>query len=219
MQTQSVATTFELMGETFRLFPHKAIFWDRYKILLIADLHFGKAAHFRKEGIAVPPSVSEKNWAKLTYLLVETAPERVLFLGDLFHSKHNEDCERFGRFLKKFPDISYELVLGNHDILDTSVYEGFDMVIHDPVLEISPFIFSHEPFEEPHDELYNLAGHIHPAVKFRGTARQGLKLPCFYFSKMQGILPSFGSFTGNHSIKPKKEDDIFVVVEDKVMKI
>ena len=33
------------------------------------------------------------------------------------------------------------------------------------------------------------------------------------------ILPAFGEFTGNHTLTPKKEDEIFVVVDNQVVKI
>ncbi|HNU41619.1 MAG TPA: phosphoesterase, partial [Cyclobacteriaceae bacterium] len=65
--------------------------------------------------------------------------------------------------------------------------------------------------------VYNLSGHIHPAVRLKGTGRQSVMLPCFYFGKQQGILPAFGSFTGMARIVPKKEDRIFVIAENKVI--
>ena len=68
-------------------------------------------------------------------------------------------------------------------------------------------------------KLYNLAGHIHPAIKLKGKARQSLRVPCFYFGNENGILPAFGNFTGTASINIKKTDNVFVIAEKEVIKI
>jgi uncharacterized protein len=44
-------------------------------------------------------------------------------------------------------------------------------------------------------------------------------LPCFYFSKKHAILPAFSRFTGLAKIKPGMADNVFVIVEDDVIKI
>ncbi|MDX1672145.1 MAG: hypothetical protein R3211_07370 [Balneolaceae bacterium] len=66
---------------------------------------------------------------------------------------------------------------------------------------------------------YLLSGHIHPAVKLRGKARQSMKLPCFYFGKQQGVLPAFGHFTGTHVIKPQPDDRVYAIVNQRVVPI
>ncbi|MES2766787.1 MAG: phosphoesterase, partial [Bacteroidota bacterium] len=68
-------------------------------------------------------------------------------------------------------------------------------------------------------ENYLLAGHIHPGVKLTGKGRSVLKLPCFYFGERQGILPAFGGFTGLGIIQPQRASQVFVVVEDSIVKL
>ena len=51
----------EVHGESFVLYPQKAVFWPKHKILMIADLHLGKINHFRRSGIAVPTKANDKN--------------------------------------------------------------------------------------------------------------------------------------------------------------
>jgi len=46
-----------------------------------------------------------------------------------------------------------------------------------------------------------------------------MRLPCFYFSEMYSILPSFGSFTGSSKLRAKAGDKVFVISEDKVIEI
>ena len=36
------------------LHPSGAVYWEEKQTLLLADVHLGKVAHFRKNGISVP---------------------------------------------------------------------------------------------------------------------------------------------------------------------
>ncbi len=211
--------TTTIMGEELILHPLRAIYWPKKRILFLADLHLGKATHFRKAGIAVPAAVEDNNLDKLTALLVDFKPSRVLFLGDLFHSDYNLNWEQFGLFLKEFSGVSFELVPGNHDIMEHSEYEKFSIKIHPETLTIPPFYLTHEPLDEVPANLYALVGHIHPGVRMRGPSKQSLRLPCFFFGKDQGILPAFGTFTGLANLRPKKSDKVFVIVNDQVMAV
>lgn len=211
----------KILGQTFQLHALKAAYWEEESCLLMADLHLGKAAHFRKAGIPVPPNVTDANWDRMINLLLHFKPERVLLLGDLFHSTYNQVCDDFIQLIKQFSSISFELVLGNHDILGHQFYTNNSLLIHNPTLKLGPFIFSHHPLEdwEIPNTYYNIAGHIHPSVRLRGNARQQLRFPCFYFGKKQGIFPAFGLFTGMATITPRKGDQVYVLVEESVIKV
>jgi metallophosphoesterase superfamily enzyme len=65
-----------------RLLPEKAAFLDAEKMLIIADLHFGKINHFRQAGMPVPAAVNRHNEETLIDLINLTRPARVVFLGD-----------------------------------------------------------------------------------------------------------------------------------------
>jgi metallophosphoesterase superfamily enzyme len=86
-------------------------------------------------------------------------------------------------------------------------------------LSIHPFLFVHDinDLTDQDNSKYTLSGHIHPAVQLKGPGRQAMKLPCFYFGKQYGVLPAFGSFTGTHVIEPKKDDDIFIIADSKIL--
>ncbi len=199
--------------------PEKGLVLMAEKVLVLADLHFGKINHFRKSGIPVPTKANDRNSEFLIDLINRVKPQRVIFLGDLFHSHYNEEWEVLGQVLRHFSGCSFELVRGNHDIMSNLQYDRHKMQVHEGALKIGPFIFTHEPLEKPEGDFYNIAGHIHPGVNLKGNGRQSLTLPCFYFGKHQGILPAFGSFTGLAKINPKKEDQIFVIAEGKILKV
>lgn len=208
----------KIKGTNLLLLPQKALLVPDQQILLLADLHLGKANHFRRSGIPVPNAVNNKNLETLIELINSHQPRKVIFLGDLFHSFYNEEWEALGQVVKHFSQIQFKLVRGNHDVMSELQYERCQLEVFEQ-LELGPFLLTHEPLEEIPENQYNIAGHIHPGVKLRGKGRQSLILPCFYFGKEQAILPAFGAFTGFVKVKVFKGDHVFVIAEQRIIKI
>lgn len=199
-----------------QLLSEKAIYMPDYNMLVVSDLHFGKIEHFRKNGIGLPAQAARKDIDKLEKLIRSVDAKDVVFLGDLFHSDYNNAWPAFKSMIAGFYNKTFYLVLGNHDILDESLYEDMKLTYQ---MEINDLILTHEPLDEIIDGKYNLCGHIHPGVKLRGKGKQALRIPCFYFGAHTGILPSFGTFTGTHVIKPIVGDRVFVVDEGIVVEV
>jgi DNA ligase-associated metallophosphoesterase len=208
----------EINQHKFQLHPLKAIYWPAQKTLICSDVHIGKAEQFRKNGIALPKLVNTNNFWNLSILFDQLKPERWLVLGDLMHSSVNKEWDDLSDFLANYPGISSHLVRGNHELYADSIYRDLNFQVSEVLCENS-FCFSHEAKEGLEDGIFNFHGHIHPAVRLRGAAGQSLKLPCFYKTSNKLILPSFGSFTGSHIIKPKKEDGVFVIAGNEVKQI
>lgn len=206
---------FQFLNQDFQLLPQHAMLWKNTDTLIVSDLHIGKGGHFRKNGLAMPVQVNLENLWKLSGLLLDHKPKRLLLLGDLFHSSFNKEWEQFQDMLANFPNLEKVLIRGNHDVLPDHHFTNAGIVVIDELIE-GPFIFSHEPLLVW--EGYNLCGHIHPAVRLKGSGRQRLRVPCFYFGEKQGMLPSFGYFTGSHVIQPKKNDQIFVCADGLVLR-
>ena len=205
-----------LADQQMRLLAEKAIHLPDHDMLLIADLHFGKVEHFRKNGIGIPAGASDKDFRKLRNLVLKTNASKVVFLGDLFHSDFNSAWYGFQSLIRELDDYSFHLVVGNHDIMEVDKYDSLH-VSHQ--MEVGNLILTHEPLDVIIENKYNLCGHIHPGVRLRGRAKQNLRLPCFYFGKHTGILPAFGSFTGLHVLKPMEGDKVFVVNGDIVVEV
>lgn len=206
----------ELWDEQFGLCPQKAVFWKSQKTLLLSDLHLGKINHFRKAGIPVPSKANDHNLEIFIDLINLCKPSRIICLGDLFHSHYNTEWEVFGEVVKHFSPITFDLVLGNHDIMGRHQYIRKGIVVHD-TLRMGKFLLTHHPLDCVPDDTYNIAGHIHPGVSLKGKGRQSLTLPCFYFGLKQAYLPAFGKFTGLARITPTKADKVYIVAENKVM--
>lgn len=207
----------EILQEAMVMYPEKFLFLPDKKILLVADLHFGKVNHFRKSGIAVPVRANMKNASLLIDAINLLKPDRVIFLGDLFHSSYNQEWETVAQITYHFSACSFELVIGNHDILSIEKYRQTLLKVSWKELTIGPFIFTHEPLQDVPKGLYNIAGHLHPGVRLKGGGGQSLMLPCFYFRSNQAILPAFGSFTGMAKINPVKGERVFAITKDNVI--
>ncbi len=205
-----------LKKQRLLLLPEKAIFWPQQSTLIVADLHLGKAGHFRKHGLAVPAHVHATDLQCLAGLIARTKVRNVIFLGDLFHSEANSEWHSFSEWLDSFKEVKFILVEGNHDILPIQAYlsVGFQLFQE---LRIGPFSFTHEKSENT--GAYNFSGHIHPGIKLYGQAKQGIRLPCFYFARNYAYLPAFGAFTGIHPIRKRKEDKVFAIADGRLISL
>ena len=85
-------------------------------------------------------------------------------------------------------------------------------------LQINSFLFTHDKCEEK-EHVYIFCGHIHPAIVLHGLGKQNLRFPCFYFAKDYCILPAFSHFTGMASIEPEKNDHVFAIVDNKLVRM
>ena len=74
-----------LAGEELWLLPEKALYWPAQQVLLIADVHFGKAAAYRSLGQPVPHGTTASNIAVIDRLLAKLPCRLLIFLGDFLH--------------------------------------------------------------------------------------------------------------------------------------
>lgn len=205
-----------LQGESITLLPQRAVYWQRAEAIIIADVHWGKTAHFRKNGIAIPANTHDQDAKNLSDLVNEHQPKRLIIAGDLFHSKHNNEVDSFAHWREQYPDLSVELVKGNHDILPDEVYESLNITIHKHTLELSPFTIIHDAPEQLTDSYY-IHGHVHPSVKV-AQRRMAIKLDCFAVNKHSMILPAFGRFTGRHQLKASEYKDLYIIAEKEIIR-
>src|SRR6201992_764449 len=176
---------FHLRGQDLILLPQKAIYWKQEKALIAADVHLGKVGHFRKAGIAVPRDMEQTDLSELSDLIFEYKPQKLIFLGDLFHSDMNADWEWFRMWRQQHKKLEIILIRGNHDIIHDKYYIELNVALHDE-LQIGPFLMLHHPM--PYEKLeqidaYAFCGHIHPGVNLSGRARQSITIPCFAFGE------------------------------------
>ena len=201
------------------LLPEKAVYWPDKKVLFVADVHLGKVMHFRKNGVPLPPQAAKSNVDRLTLLLDSLQITGVYFLGDLFHSVHNEEWHDLEQLVSKYPDTDFRLVEGNHDILEANRYGSAGIEVLPEGFDFDPFTLYHIPPVLSEENHYALCGHVHPAVQLKGSGRQRLTLPCFHFGPHVGILPAFGAFTGSVALKTNGQDQIYAIGANQIFRV
>lgn len=206
----------DLLNERWILHPHRALFWPARRCLIVSDLHLGKAAHLRKGGLAIPEAHDDSTLQRLSDLLSLFRPERLLILGDLFHSAHNHAWRNFASWALAQPCL-IELVPGNHDVLEHGSYVDAGLMVHDERYELAPFVMMHDAgIDAPKGTV---SGHVHPAIVLTGPGRQRIKLPAFLISEQRVLLPAFGTSTGLHPVPPRPDDRVFACTEREVIEV
>jgi DNA ligase-associated metallophosphoesterase len=213
------ACAVELAGEEVLLLPQKALYWPARQTLLVADIHFGKAASFRALGVPVPRGTTSENLATLDTLLLAHDIRRIVFLGDFLHAKAAQAPATLQAMLEwrcRHGELELLLVRGNHDWRAGDPSALLRIALVDEPFACGPFALCHHPGLDC--DGYAIAGHVHPVYHLR-TARDSLRLPCFLLGTQRAILPAFGAFTGGHSLIPHISDKVYVVADELVFPI
>lgn len=210
------ATT-DLCGETVLLRADRSLFWPRRQTLVVADLHFGKAATFRAASLPVPGG-NAATLARLGQALDETAARRLVVLGDFWHARPGRTAAVLAELTDwraARPELQIDLVRGNHDRAGSppAAWAAGWLAEHHPD---SPFAYAHHPAESGGG--YVLAGHLHPGYRLFEGGRPVL-LPCFWLRERYAVLPAFGSFTGFAAVQPTPADRLYVIADEDVIAV
>lgn len=205
-----------VLGEQLSLLPQRALLWRARKMLIVADIHFGKAAAFRAGGIPVPHGTTRANLDALDALIATHGIGHILFLGDFLHAKTARapaTLLALQRWRESHPDLQLTLVRGNHDRHAGDPPPQLAVDVVDEPWRVGPLALCHHPQELI--GAYVLAGHVHPVVRL-SVGRDSLRLPCFVFGAAQATLPAFGAFTGGYEVSARQDEQLFVCTDDRV---
>ncbi len=207
-------------GEPIMLLAQRALFVPSLRTVLVADVHWGKAAAFRAAHIPIPSGTTNSDLARLSDVLQTTQAQHLIVLGDLLHARagrHAAVLHAIALWRAEHAHIRIQLVRGNHDTHAGDPPDALDISCVDAPFVLGPFACAHYP--EPSTMGYVLAGHLHPHVSLSGRGRQSMRLPCFVFGERVGVLPAFSSFTGGGMYAQNPNDMIFAIAEDQVIKV
>lgn len=190
-------------GSELELLPQRALWLPRERLLLLADLHLGKAESFQALGVPLPSDGDGATLNPLLELTHRLQPAEVLVLGDLIHGRLGLTPALRAK-LAALPELlgcPLGLIGGNHE--RGSWIEGLPPW---PSQRRGVLWLSHEPEPPPQPELLNVCGHLHPVALLgaRGAGGDRLRLPCFALDPRvpRLLLPSFGRLTGGHPCSP-----------------
>jgi uncharacterized protein len=190
----------------------KVAYAPAQRVLLVADVHLGKAATFRTLGVPVPAGTTQGNLDRLSRAIAHFKPSAVCFLGDLLHAKAAHNPELLGKLHEwraEHAQVHMTLVRGNHDSKAGDPPGSLNVAVVEEPFMLGAFALCHHP--RPVPGAFAVAGHEHPAVVLKGKAKARVRLPCFHLKQAQLILPSFGEFTGGFTIEPQSGEAVFPV--------
>lgn len=208
-------------GERVVLMPQRAVYLAARRVLLVADLHLGKADAARAEGAPVSARVvsamQEKHLARLREAVVVSGAERVIVLGDLLHAPVGlSDAMVEGvRRWRGAVAAEIDVVPGNHDRKLERVAAGWGMNVLEPRVRIGAFELVHDPAEMS-GEAFAWCGHLHPAVRLSGGG-DALRLPAFHVKERVGVLPAFTTMAAGKAMRVESGDRVYAIAESRVI--
>lgn len=186
-------------------------------VLLVADVHLGKAAHFRRAGLPLPQGTTSADLERLARLVDALAPKRLLVLGDLVHAGIDTGAAwlaRWQAFRRDHAALDIAVVGGNHDRGAELRLLGVDDL--GDVETLDGVALVHHPRAAAHGHV--VAGHLHPVVRLRDRGLS-TRLPAFWSSPTVMVLPAFGAFTGGHEFLPDAGDQVFACAGDSIVQL
>jgi len=195
----------ELAGTTVTLDADRALFWPQESTLVVADLHLGKGGVFRRAGVPVPTGDTRADLERVSGVIARHRAQRVVLLGDVVHGSLASDgatLDAVASFVAAHSAVEIVAVRGNHDRA-SAVQELATILRWVPSMTAGPFEMRHEPTPDARipPGAYHLAGHLHPVARLK-TRLDRVRVPVFWFRRLQGVLPSFGAFTGGWELRP-----------------
>ena len=211
-------TSFKFYWEDtlIEMLPSRALFLPQTKELLICDVHLGKAEYFQQNGIPLTNNSDENNFARMKNIVKKYSPEKLIILGDLFHSKYSisKTLQKRVEDLPEQLKINVELVLGNHDVgCNIKNIKIFD------IRKNKNITLSHEPLNLADNKSLNICGHYHPKLYLKNNGDK-LSLRCFAMDTKKNnlYLPAFGDLTGGYLCK-KSFKKWAIISEEEIIEI
>jgi DNA ligase-associated metallophosphoesterase len=210
----------EARGEKFLLHGARLLSWPSEKMLMVADMHLGKAQTFQRHGLWLPPEANAHDLALLAKTARAHALERIVFLGDFVHARAGVTpgiVEQLIEWRSAFAG-KVTVIVGNHDRPVLKHWPArWDFVELVEELRIRDFTLTHEPPPKP-DGRFTWCGHLHPKVSLKRGA-DSLYLPAFVLTPDVGYVPAFSSLAGGAEFPLQKGNRYYVTTGEEVLEI
>ena len=166
--------------------PTGSLFWPDQDLLVVSDLHFGKAERLaRRGGALLPPYENRATLQRLDHDIEATGATHVLCLGDSFDdltaADHLPDDDLLW-LTRLMAGRQWTWIEGNHDAGPVELGGS-----HRAEAQIAGLAFRHIATPQTPE----ISGHYHPKASLPGRAA-----PCFLIDTARVILPAYGAYTG-----------------------
>ena len=192
-------------GATARLRVSGALWLERERALVVADMHLEKGSAYAARGQLLPPYDTRDALVRLQAEAQALGPRLIVLLGDAFHDREAEarlspeDVERLFALAR---GRTLVWVVGNHDPAPPARLPGEAA----DTLELEGLVLRHEP--TPGTASREAAGHLHPCARITAGGRS-VRRRCFVTDGERLILPAFGAYAGGLNIRDTAFKDLF----------
>lgn len=194
----------------------RAVWLERERVLVVADLHLGYAWAHRLDGNLLPIGERDDTVERLEALVESYSPGELVLLGDIVHRavpvaalKANL-CELFERLAQR---VTLRLVAGNHDAklatllstcglradLTAEVRAGPHLLVHGDGLDETRAAAELEAAQARGGRVF--IGHEHPAISISDGVTSGAKCPCFLVGRELLVLPAFSKWAAGTNVR------------------
>jgi len=191
----------------------KALWIEKEKILIIADLHIGYEEALVKRGFLIPKTFLVELKNEIIELL-KLKPKLIIVNGDFQHEfskisriDWDDSMQILNLLLKQAKVI---LIVGNHDTLIEQFTKKMDFEIRDFfILENIAVLHGNKIINECLDKKIKIfiIGHDHPAITISDNIKQE-KYKCFllgkYHDKTVLVMPSFLPLPEGSDVRKEK---------------
>lgn len=222
-QVMAQSAKLAVNDQTLELLPDRAIYLANSQTLLVADLHLGKAAAYRRLGQPVPQGTTTETLMRLSEVLISRPVKHLVVLGDFLHSAHvhraPQTLAAIAAWRNQHSDLVITLVRGNHDDKAGDPPVNLDIAVVDEPFAVDGFDCRHEQRMDRllENQAFVFAGHTHPVVTIRGRGHDRLRLVCFVVGRKYCLVPAFGAFTGGHEHQRLHGETLYAIAHDHVI--
>lgn len=185
------AHAFTLSGAPLRACASGALHWPDRGVLVVSDLHLGRAERMaRRGGPLLPPYETDDTLSRLAADIDATRPAHVIALGDSFDDRAAAEglsAAQHARLASLMAGRIWDWVEGNHDPGPLDLPGT-----HRAEVTLGPLTLRH--IAQP-GAVGEVSGHYHPKARLslRGAR---VARACFLIDAARVILPAYGTYTG-----------------------
>lgn len=189
-----------------------ALFHRRESWLALADLHFGFELSQRAAGRLVPFWGMKSATERLSHLLADYQPKRLIIVGDLVHDQAATEVLRalLSRVAAQCEVIA---IAGNHD---RKLRRSISLV---DSFSTPEFEFHHGNCHRDTGGRISIVGHFHPAAMLRDGAGLHLKFPAFVQEAHSWILPAFSSWAAGTVWEAGEKARVWVCTPHRILSL
>ena len=203
----------DLPDTTATIDPSGAVLLEAAGVLVVGDLHLGRATVLQRAGLALPGGSDDDDLDRLAAVTERTGAVRVILLGDVVHARAaagpalSAALARLGAL-----PVPVDALPGNHDPRLGELLHGSGVGLLPRRVRVAGAELTHHPRVRPAGAgaRLRIAAHLHPVATL-GRGPDAVRLPAVVVGRSDLTLPAFGSTTGGALVAPGPGRRVFAV--------